>query len=737
MIISRKEAEKRLKEIFDIDCFYDEQWEAIERLLKGERILFIQRTGFGKSLCFQFPATQFQGITIVFSPLIALMRDQVYNLCKKKIDAAYINSEQSEEDNDEVIKQALEGKIKILYIAPERQENSAWVEAVKKMKISMVVIDEAHTISTWGHDFRPAFRRIIDLVNLMPKDFPILATTATATKRVQEDIEKQIGGRLTTIRGSLARSNLYLQVIVVKSEEEKMIWLASNLNDLPGTGLIYTGRRVDTITYANWLRFVDINAVAYNAGLDAQARKEIEKNLMDNKYKCVVSTNALGMGIDKKDIRFIIHTQIPASPIHYYQEIGRAGRDGKPTRIILFYNETLSEDGKAEDLHLPIAFIENSRPLIAKYNQVIDLLKDEPLSEREIIKKANLKQNQVRIIKSDLMDQGIIKEVLYGNSKKFEYQYTAKVLDTTKFEALRKLKMEDLNSIRDYIYTKTPRMNFLCQFLDSNENIIYSNCDNTNMPKLMVDKNDTIIDKLNKYRETYFPLLDVATITTKQKTGIRVKTPFPEVIEISKDNTLIGAFDLEKIDLKNIPEQDRESIEEIIDKHIDTASRLTNGYAASYYGATNVGVALHRSKYEDNGDFPDFLLNRTLSLFKKKYAKIPFNLVLYVPPSASGDLVKNFSVKFAESIETPLSHDLIKTRKTNEQKIYQNSYNKKDNVKDAFDIREEIVKGKNILLIDDIFDSGATIKEIGSLLTKRGAKWIVPIVIAKTIGDIL
>ena len=220
-IANRQEAEIKLKQIFGLDHFYDEQWNAIERILRGERILMIERTGFGKSLCYQFPATQFDGVTVIFSPLIALMRDQVRNLCNKGIPAAYINSEQSYEENQKAIQRALNNEIKILYIAPERQENDEWIEATRHIKLSMIVIDEAHTISTWGHDFRPSFRRIITLVQLLPKHLPILATTATATKRVQYDIEQQIGGQLTTIRGNLVRPNFKLQVIKVQSEDDK------------------------------------------------------------------------------------------------------------------------------------------------------------------------------------------------------------------------------------------------------------------------------------------------------------------------------------------------------------------------------------------------------------------------------------------------------------------------------------------------------------------------------------
>lgn len=739
--MTRSEAEIKLKRIFGLDHFYDEQWRSIERILRGERILMIERTGFGKSLCYQFPATQFDGITVVFSPLIALMRDQVRSLCERGIPAAYINSEQSYEENQNSIQRALNGEIKILYIAPERQENEEWVEATRQLKLSMVVVDEAHTISTWGHDFRPSFRRIINLVQLLPQSLPVLATTATATKKVQYDIEQQIGGRLTTIRGNLIRPNFQLQVVKVQSEDEKMIWLAENLNSINGTGLIYTGTRIDTEVYANWLRFVGINATDYNAGFDADTRKSIEQGLMQNKWKCIVSTNALGMGIDKSDIRFVIHTQMPASPIHYYQEIGRAGRDGKPTRIILFYNEK-KENGNdvATDSLLPLSFVEGSRPTTNKYQKVISLLQEEPLSEREVLKKANLKTNQLRVIKADLIDQGIIKEVLYGKIKKYEYQYNAPALNTDSFEALRDAKLKDLHAMEEYIYTDMPRMKYLCSFLDSDETVEYSNCDNTNLERITVSVTPEWITKLEDFRETYFPSLELSSWTIR-KGGFRLRYIAPGKVQVEKTvkndmGEVIERPIIEYSNNINLLEYNQEE-REIIEEHLGKASRLVDGYAASYYGVSNVGAAIHRSKYENGGDFPDFLLKKTLSVFGKKFRGIHFDLVLYLPPTNSGDLVKNFATKFARVIGVPISHELIKVRITQEQKMFQNSYSKHENVCGAFDIDEDIVKDKYIVLLDDIYDSGATLKEVGKLLTQKGAKCIVPIVIAKTVGGTL
>ena len=675
--MNREDAEIKLKRVFGLDHFYDEQWEAIRRILDGERILMIQRTGFGKSLCYQFPATQFSGVTVIFSPLIALMRDQVKALNNKGISARYINSEQSAEGNSSTIQDALDGKVKILYIAPERQENMEWIEATRKMNLSMVVIDEAHTISVWGHDFRPAFRRIINLVKLLPQSLPVLATTATATRRVQQDIEQQIGGKLTTIRGLLIRDNFRLYVIKVHSEDKKLVWLAQNLNHIEGTGLIYTGTRVDTEVYAKWLATNGINAINYNAGHDADTRKDIENGLMQNRYKCVVSTNALGMGIDKPDIRFIIHTQIPASPIHYYQEIGRAGRDGKPTTIILFYNESKDENGIAEDYKLPKAFIDGARPSKEKYLKAIEALKQEPLGERGLMKATNLKQTQIRVIKADLIDQGIVREVVNGRNKILEYQFGAKELDTKAFEDLRNAKLKDLDAMVGYVNTSKPRMQYLCEFLDDDFNVNYSNCDNTNLNKLTVLLTDEWKNKLINFRESYFPVLEVES----------------------------------------------------------RGSNIVNGVAASYYGVSNVGSALHRSKYDNGGDFPDFLLRLTLKAFRKTFGNTRFDWVLYVPPTHSGDLVKNFAVKFASVIKVPISHKLIKSRQTSEQKVFQNGWLKQDNVKDAFSyMSPKEIYGKRIILLDDIFDSGATMKEIGKMLTAMGAETIVPVAIAKTVG---
>jgi ATP-dependent DNA helicase RecQ len=375
------------------------------------------------------------------------------------------------------------------------------------------------------------------------------------------------------------------------------------------------------------------------------------------------------MGIDKPDIRFIIHTQIPQSPIHYYQEIGRAGRDGRSTDIILFYN--------SEDKSLPLSFIDGGRPSVKKYDQVIEAIHNEPLGEKDLMRRTNLKQTPIRVIKSDLIEQGIIRETNYGKSKKLEYVTGAPALDIKSFEELRKSKTLELEKMIEYVETTESRMKFLCDFLGDPTSDKHNNCDNTGLKKKIFLSDPEWDKKLKEFREGYFPLLDVES----------------------------------------------------------RRSKIVNGVASSYYGVSNVGAAIHRSKYENGGDFPDFLLILTLRAFRKKFGDEVFDLLVYVPPTKSGDLVKKFAEKIAGTLRIPISHKLIKKRITAEQKIFENRTLKNDNVKDAFSYEDpEEVSGKKILLIDDVFDSGSTIKEIGRYFTNLGAEKIAPLVIAKTIG---
>jgi ATP-dependent DNA helicase RecQ len=566
--MDRSHAEIELHRLFGFKNFHDLQWQVIEQIMFGKRILFIEKTGFGKSLCYQFPATQLNGITIVFSPLIALMRDQVRSMKEKGIKAAAINSNQTEEENMAIISGAKNNQLDILYIAPERMENAAWISAAREMNIAMIVIDEAHCISIWGQSFRPNYRRIVNLVKLLPASFPILATTATATHRVQLDIIDQVGQDLKPIRGKLLRSNISLFVVKVQTEEEKFIWLAEYFGRLPKTGIIYTGTQANTDIFSNWLQFLSFNSSAYSARLDAESRKRVEDCFINNKYDCIVSTNALGMGIDKPDIRFIIHTQVPQSPINYYQEIGRAGRDGKPAFAILLFNPE-------KDMELPMSFIEGCKPSIKKYEKIIGITKKYFFGMHEIIKASNLKMTQVNVILADLLDQGILNEQVVGKSKKYFYNPDAPSLSLNKFDKLRQAQHEELARMLEYIEIKTCRMKYLCNYLGDTKQEICGICDNDKRYNAKANESLVIKSKLQEFRETFFPLLEVET----------------------------------------------------------QRSNIVNGIAASYYGVSNVGAAIHYSKYEGGGDFADWLLQLTVKSYRKHFGSSHFDFIVYVPPT--------------------------------------------------------------------------------------------------------
>jgi len=667
--MTRTEADKQLSELFGFERFHDLQWQVIEQLLEGRRVLFIEKTGYGKSLCFQFPATQLEGVSIVFLPLIALMRDQVRSMKDKGIRAAAINSNQEADENEAIIEQARNNNLDILYIAPERMENAGWISAAREMKIAMVVIDEAHCISVWGQSFRPNYCRIVNLVRLLPKHFPVLATTATATPRVQADIIEQVGSDLIPVRGQLLRHNLRLFVVAVQSEDEKFYWLAKYMPKLKKTGIIYTGTQTNTDVFSNWLQYLGFNSAAYSGRLDADTRMRVEADFIANNYDCVVSTNALGMGIDKPDIRFIIHTQLPQSPIHYYQEIGRAGRDGEIAYAILLYNPE-------HDQELPLNFIEGSKPSLMKYERVIAVTKKALLGRNEIIKATNMKQTEVSVILSDLMEQGIVNEQ-QGSSKKYFYNPDAPEPDFSKFELLRRSQLEELEKMINFTALKTCRMQYLCNYLGDESQGECGICDNDMHKVLPAEPTEEIAQKLQEFRETYFPVLEVET----------------------------------------------------------QRSKIVNGVAASYYGVSNVGAALHFSKYGGGGDFPDWLLVLTLKAYRKHYGNAAFDLLLFVPPTKSGDLVRHFAEKVAAVLKISFSDKLKKNIHTEAQKLLHSGISKRDNVHGKFSYESpEEIAGKKILLVDDIFDSGYTVKEIGLYLTALGAEMIAPLVIARTVG---
>jgi len=328
--------ENLLKKYFGYETFRPLQKEIIERVLMGEDSLVLMPTGGGKSLCFQLPAMILNGVAIVISPLISLMKDQVDSLVANGIAADFINSSLTPKKIAEVMDLAISGKLKIIYIAPERLSVPGFEDFLHTISINVIAIDEAHCISQWGHDFRPDYRNLTVLRQNFP-DIPIIALTATATEEVRKDIVKQLSlENPKMFISSFNRPNLSYEVLPKKESFDSIVELIREQGD--SSVIIYCFSRNDTETMVDKLNRRGLKAVAYHAGLNAKTRKENQEKFIKDEVNIVVATIAFGMGIDKPDVRLVIHHSLPKSIEGYYQETGRAGRDGLPARCVLFFS---------------------------------------------------------------------------------------------------------------------------------------------------------------------------------------------------------------------------------------------------------------------------------------------------------------------------------------------------------------------------------------------------------------
>jgi len=361
-----------LKRYFNFSSFREKQEEIIKRITEDKKhSLVLMPTGSGKSLCYQIPALYFDGSTIIISPLIALMQDQVDVLMKKNIPAAFINSTLSKHEREKRLKEFVNGKIKLLYVTPERFRKTDFVEQIQKVKIDLMAVDEAHCISEWGHDFRPDYSRIGEFRELLGNPLTV-ALTATATHDVQQDIIKKLHlneNEIKIYHQGIERPNLRLEAVDIFDDKEKLREIFATLGKYSGSGIIYFSLIKTLERFSEILGDNGFKHGVYHGKLGDRQRKNMQRDFLNGKQNLILATNAFGMGIDKADIRFVIHAEVPSSIESYYQEIGRAGRDGKDSLCLLLYNQ--------EDLYTQMQFIKWSNPDANFYSAMYDILKRE------------------------------------------------------------------------------------------------------------------------------------------------------------------------------------------------------------------------------------------------------------------------------------------------------------------------------------------------------------------------
>lgn len=480
----RASAERHLRDLAGENAtLREDQWTAIRALVVDrKRALVVQRTGWGKSAVY-FVATALlrelgQGPTVIVSPLLALMRNQIDAARRAGVQAATINSANLDQWH-EVQDQVLAGTIDVLLVSPERLNNPDFRDSVLPeltASAGMLVVDEAHCISDWGHDFRPDYRRLRTLLTKLPTGVPVLATTATANDRVVRDVADQLdlGTRDTLVlRGELDRESLHLGVLKLPTAQARFAWLAERLGELPGSGIIYTLTVAAAHEVASFLRHHGFEVAAYSGKTEPAERERIEQDLLGNRIKAVAATSALGMGFDKPDLGFVIHLGAPPSPIAYYQQIGRAGRGVERAEVLLLPG--------VEDRDIWAYFASLAFPPEPVVRQVVDALAnaDRPLSTAALEPLCNLSRSRMEMVLKVLDVDGAVRRVKGGwLATGQEWNY-----DAERYRGIAGARKAEQQTMLEYQTTDQCRMEYLLRQLDDPHAAPCGRCDNCAGPR--------------------------------------------------------------------------------------------------------------------------------------------------------------------------------------------------------------------------------------------------------------
>ncbi|PJJ45918.1 RecQ-like ATP-dependent DNA helicase [Glutamicibacter mysorens] len=458
--------------------FHDGQYEAISALVaQRRRALVVQRTGWGKSAVYFIASLllreQGYGPTLIVSPLLALMRDQVAAAERAGVRAAAINSANVLEWR-EILEKLQRNELDVLLVSPERLNNPSFREQQLPMlmqRLGLLVIDEAHCISDWGHDFRPDYRRIRDLIARLPQGLPVLATTATANSRVVQDVAEQLAGgteEVFTLRGTLARDSLRLGVLRLASPRMQLAWLLSHIEDFKGSGIIYTLTVSGAEDIARLLKDAGHEVAAYTGRTDLEERERLEQALKNNEVKALIATSALGMGFDKPDLGFVLHVGAPSSPVAYYQQVGRAGRGSVNADVLLLPGP--------DDSEIWEYFATSSMPDQERATQVLEALAkaDGAMSVPALESAVNLRRSPLELLLKVLAVDGAVERVA-GGWMRTDMPWT---YDADRYKRVAQSRVHEQNLMVSYENTRGCRMQFLTDALDDPQSAPCGRCDN-------------------------------------------------------------------------------------------------------------------------------------------------------------------------------------------------------------------------------------------------------------------
>jgi ATP-dependent DNA helicase RecQ len=665
-------------------AFRDGQEDAIRHIVEGRgRLLVVQKTGWGKSFVY-FIAIKLlreagHGPALLISPLLALMRNQITAAERMGVRAATINSDNLEEWAD-VEARLGRNEVDILLISPERLANPRFrtgVLAAIAAQISLLVIDEAHCISDWGHDFRPHYRLLERMVRSLPANLRLLATTATANNRVMEDLALVLGPNLEVSHGDLNRPSLSLQTIRLPSQAERLAWLAEQLAMLPGHGIIYTLTVRDANQVADWLKTRGFAVAAYTGETGSQ-RKDLEHALLHNQVKALVATTALGMGYDKPDLAFVIHYQTPGSVVAYYQQVGRAGRALDSAYGILLSGE--------EELDINDWFITSAFPTRQEVAAVVQALEEEPkgLSVPRLLGRVNLSKGRIEKTIDLLALESPAPIARLGSN----WQLTAARLGegfwqrAERLTALRRIEHEQMQE-----YVRLPfgrHMEFLIRALDGDPAAVRP----PTLPPLPVTVNGSLVQEAVAFlRRTHL------TIDPRHQwpTG-------------------------------GLPQFH-------LSGRIPASQQAQPGKALCLWGDAGWGGLAKQGKL--NGHFADDLVIACAQMIRKWNPEPAPAWITCVPSLRHPDLVPDFARRLAAALALPFHPVIMKTEERPEQNTLANSTQQARNLDGALALNGQPVPSGPVLLVDDQVDSRWTLTVSAWLLRKAGSGDVWPVVIAQ------
>jgi len=672
--------------------FRDGQWESIRQAVLGNRVLVVQRTGWGKTMVYTISTKlrreQGAGPSLMISPLLALMRNQEDAALTLGLHARRITADNR--DEWATIHEELQGdEVDLLMITPERLGNEMFLAKTLPIiasGIGMLIIDEAHCISDWGHDFRPDYLRIRRIQEMIPKGASVVATTATANNRVVEDVKHQLGDNIQVSRGSLIRRSLQLHNFTMPDPSTRLAWMTWAIpNHLPGSGIVYVLTRKDAELVTKWLQYKSINAHAYYGG--ASEREHLEKELQNNNIKVLVATIALGMGFDKPDLSFIIHYQRPGSVVHYYQQVGRAGRGITDAYGFLMWGE--------EDERIADYFLDNAFPSQNEIDLVLDALidADSGLKLKEIMFQVNLKQSRIEkvlTLASLESPAPVINErgVWYATGESDGFQ-----IPPERIARLRQIRAHEKSQMREYMNHDGCLMAFLQRALDDPTAQPCGRCRNcmdrntiNYLPKQerIQEAQQFISNKLNQiFVHKTWPIADLSD------------HPIHETTEIIKEYQASWGFALCRMFDRSLGHQ----------------------------------ILKERSSCQN---YSESIVDAFVTLLKRQ--NLGVTCVTYIPSRTQQNHVSILAQSVADQLGLPLIHAVTRTHIGSRQSEMKNPIQRARNVANAFVI-DHPCKGPT-LLIDDITTSGWTFATVAALLRYDGCPKVIPVaLLTHTLSD--